>query len=223
LFAQEWFISPLLLTLKVAFATLLLHSTLGVLLAAVISGQKRFYKTAIDIFISLPIVFPPIAVGFFLLLLLGKKGLIGSALAAYNIEIIFSTSGVILAAFIAGLPLVVKPIESALSEQEKLYAEAAYCMGKSRFETLIFALLPNIPKAICAALFLGLGRSFGEIGITLMLGGNIIGETDTLGLAIYNGAMTGETDKAIVLSAALGVFSLLIFIVLKRLSYGKDQ
>ncbi|NTV46563.1 MAG: ABC transporter permease subunit [Chlorobiales bacterium] len=84
--------------------------------------------------------------------------------------------------------------------------------------TVIFILLPNIKKVILAGLVLSLGRSFGEVGITLMIGGNIIGKTETVSLAIYNAVIEGNFDKAIILSVLLAVISLGIFYSLKKLS-----
>ena len=186
-----------------------------------LSGKKSLFKSIIDLLVSIPIVFPPIALGFVLLLILGKNGFIGKHFYMHGIEIVFSLYGVIIASFIAGLPLVVKPIQSAIDEQTSLYAEASYTLGKGRFATLIHVVLPNIKKVIITALFLGLGRSLGEVGITLMLGGNIVGKTDTLSLAIYNYAFGGEPQKALILSALLGLLSTLIFIYLKGIAYKK--
>ena len=216
---MEWLYQPSILSLKIGVATVLLHLLLGIGIAYYLSGKKTLAKSVIDIAVTLPIVFPPIALGFFLLLLLGKNGVIGEALRSVGIEIIFSTGGVLLASFLAGLPLVVKPIQSAIEEQSKMYAEASYTLCKSSLETLLFVILPNIKKVILASLFLGFGRSLGEVGITLMLGGNIVGKTDTLSLAIYNNAFGGDMERAIVLSIVLGIASLLIFMFLKRLAY----
>lgn len=216
---QEWISEPLILSAKIGILTTLSYLTFGLLLAYYLSGKKNLIKTALDILITLPIVFPPIALGLVLLLLLGKNGLIGSFLKSYDIEIIFTFTGVFIASFIAGLPLVVKPIQSAIDEQSKQFAEASFVLGKGRFYTLVFVILPNIKKVILASIFLGFGRSLGEVGITLMLGGNIVGKTDTISLAIYNYAFGGEFDKAIFLSALLGLISILLFIFLKKLSY----
>ncbi len=193
--------------------------TIGIALAYYLSGEKGTFKNIIDIFVTIPIVFPPIALGFLLLVLLGKNGIIGESLHSAGIEVIFTEGGVILASFIAGLPFIVKPVHSAIDEQSKIYSEASYVLGKGRFETLFFVILPNIKKVIVAGLFLALGRSIGEVGITLMLGGNVVGKTDTISLAIYNAAFGGDTEIAIVLSILLALFSIIIFIILKKIAY----
>ncbi|MCD6653975.1 MAG: molybdate ABC transporter permease subunit [Sulfurovum sp.] len=216
---MEWLYQPSILSLKVSVATIVLHLFLGIGIAYYLSGRKTFIKSIVDILVTIPIVFPPIALGFFLLLLFGKNGIIGQLFARFDIEIIFSMTGVLIASFVAGLPLVVKPVQAAIDEQSKRYAEASYTLGKSKFHTLIFVLLPNIKKVILVSVFLGFGRSLGEVGITLMLGGNIIGKTDTISLAIYNYSFGGEIDKAIVLSLILGAVSIGLFLALRKLAY----
>lgn len=216
---HEWLVIPSLLSLKVGIATVILHLFLGVALAYYLSGKRTLLKSVMDVIVTIPIVFPPIALGFLLLLLLGKNGALGSVLLEADIDVVFTPLGVLIASFIAGLPLVVKPIQSSIDEQGKLYAEASYTLGKGRLHTLLFVILPNIKKVILASLFLGFGRSLGEVGITLMLGGNIIGKTDTISLAIYNNAFGGEFERAVVLSILLGVVSVVLFLVLRRLAY----
>jgi molybdate transport system permease protein len=216
---EDWIVNPLVLSLKIGFFTFILHLIFGIALAYYLSGKKTFCKHIVDIFVTIPIVFPPIAIGLFLLLLFGKNGVIGSFLGMFDIEILFTQTGVLIASFIAGLPLVVKPIQSGIEEQSKQFAEASYILGKSKLETLFYVILPNIKKIILTALFLGFGRSLGEVGITLMIGGNIIGKTDTISLSIYNYAFSGEIEKAIILSLILAIFSIGLFLYLKRISY----
>jgi molybdate transport system permease protein len=168
--------------------------------------------------VSLPLVFPPIAIGFFLLLLLGRRGPVGAPLhTTFGWDLVFSFPGLILAAFIAGLPLVVKPIQSAIEGGARDLIEASYTLGKGRLETLILVVIPAVRRSIVAGLTRGVGRSFGEVGITLMLGGNIIGSTETLSLAIYNRVLDGDFDCAMRLSILLGVMSMTLFVLLRKL------
>lgn len=148
-------------------------------------------------------------------MLLGRAGLIGRHLP---VDIVFSFPGVVLASFVAGLPLMVKPVVAALRGDVKQLAEASRVLGKNDWQTFRLVLLPTIRRSVASGWFLALGRSLGEVGITLMLGGNIIGRTNTLSLEIYNAVFSGEFERALVLSTVIGVFSLTIFIALKRLS-----
>jgi len=97
-------------------------------------------------------------------------------------------------------------------------AEIARVLGKNEWQVFWLVLLPNVRRSVLSGWFLALGRSLGEVGITLMLGGNIVGKTNTLSLEIYNAVFSGEFERAMVLSAIIGFFSLAIFFMLRRLS-----
>ena len=111
----------------------------------------------------------------------------------------------------------VKPLQSAIEQFPTGIKEAAYICGKSPLNTLILIILPSIKKSFFAALLIACARALGEVGITLMLGGNIIGKTDTISLAIYNAVFDGEYHLALVLSGILICISLVFFISLNWL------
>lgn len=95
--------------------------------------------------------------------------------------------------------------------------------GRKRdVETFIHVVLPNIRGAIIAGLVLGTARSLGEVGITLMLGGNIVGRTNTMSLEIYNTVFNGEYQRAVALSVLLGLASVVVFVILQRTSRGRS-
>ncbi len=217
LFRQD-IADPVMLSLNTAAITLPLHLVAGVLSGYFLSGKKNVFGIIADAIITLPLVFPPIATGFLLLLLLGRNGWIGASLLALGTEIIFSRNGVFIASFIAGLPLVVKSVQAAIAAMSPSLSEAAWTLGKSRFETYLFVVLPAIRHSVFTGLILSLGRSFGEVGITLMLGGNIVGKTETVSLAIYNAVFEGNFEKAAVFSILLGVISFAMFFGLKKIS-----
>ena len=164
---------------------------------------------------TLPLVFPPIATGFVLLMLMGRDGPLGGLTGG---GLVFSFAGVVLAAFVAGLPLMVKPVQAALSGDLAKLAEASAVLGKTETQTFFLVLLPNIKRSVAAGTLLSAGRSLGEVGITLMLGGNVIGKTNTLSLEIYNAVFNGEFDRALVLSLLIGTASAVLFIAMKRWS-----
>lgn len=212
-------IYPATLTLKIAAATLLLHFLLGIALGWALAQPRWPGRTLLDIAVTLPLVFPPLALGFFLLLLLGRRSPIGAWLeSGLGFSFIFSVEGVLLASVIAGLPLVVKPMEAAIANVSRTLGEASRTLGRNEWDTLIFVILPNVRGAIAAGLVLGTARSLGEVGITLMLGGNIVGKTNTVSLEIYNAVFNGEYPRAIALSALLGSVSIVIFVLLRRSS-----
>jgi molybdate transport system permease protein len=212
-------IEPALLSLKIAAATLVLHFILGTLIGWALAQPAWPGRTLLDALVTLPLVFPPIALGFFLLLLFGRRSSVGQWLdASFGISLVFSVEGVLLASVVAGLPLVVKPIEAATAGVSRSLGEASRTLGRNEAETFAFVILPNIRGAIVAGLVLGTARSLGEVGITLMLGGNIVGRTNTVSLEVYNAVFNGEYGRAAALSALLGLVSIVVFALLRRAS-----
>lgn len=210
---------PAALTLKIALGTLVAHFVLGIGLGWALSRPNWPGRTLLDIVVTLPLVFPPVALGFFLLLLLGRRGAVGGWLdGSFGFSFVFSVEGVLLASVVAGLPLVVKPIEAAIASVSRSLGEASRTLGRNEWDTFVHVVLPNIRGAIVAGLVLGTARSLGEVGITLMLGGNIVGKTNTMSLEIYNAVFNGEYPRAVALSALLGVASMAIFLILRRVS-----
>ncbi|WP_459828672.1 molybdate ABC transporter permease subunit [Campylobacter concisus] len=214
----SWLFDPLFLSVKVVLCQGALLVVFGLALAYYLAFSKTKLRAILEMIVTFPLIFPPIATGFLLLYLLGKNGIIGKAL---NLEIIFSFKALVLAAFIASLPLFVKPVASALGSLSKSLSEAAYSLGKDKFQTAIFVLFPCVAKSVAAAFILAISRGLGEVGITLILGGNIIGKTDTISLAIYNAVYDGKSDEALVLSLVLVVLSFILFGIINLLDKSK--
>ncbi|WP_107812047.1 molybdate ABC transporter permease subunit [Campylobacter concisus] len=214
----SWLFDPLFLSIKVVLCQGALLIIFGLALAYYLAFGKAKFKAILEMIVTFPLIFPPIATGFLLLYLLGKNGIVGKAL---NLEIIFSFKALVLAAFIASLPLFVKPVASALGSLSKSLSEAAYSLGKDKFQTAIFVLFPCVAKSVAAAFILAISRGLGEVGITLILGGNIIGKTDTISLAIYNAVYDGKSDEALVLSLVLVVLSFILFGIINLLDKSK--
>lgn len=205
------------LTARIALACLALHAIAGLALGYALARPGWRGRNLLDIAVTLPLVFPPMATGFLLLMLLGRRGPIGQPLQQwFGIEIVFSFSGLVLAAFVSGLPLVVKPLQSAFENIPRRLSEVARTLGKTEREIFLFVLLPNVRSALVAGLVLGLGRALGEVGITLMLGGNIEGRTVTASLDIYNAVTTGDFERATLLSVILGSITVALFSILRR-------
>ena len=140
---------------------------------------------------------------------------------AAGIQVIFSFHGLIIAAFLAGLPLAVKPVQSAIESLPKFLFEASYTLGKGRFATLWQVTLPLIRRSIATAMLLAGGRGLGEVGITLMLGGNLQGKTDTVSLAVYNAVLDGEMERALWYSLILSMIAVAMLLALGR--FGERQ
>lgn len=208
-------LGPLLLTVRVLIVAGVILLPGGVLLGYYLSGENSLSRTVVDFFVVVPLVFPPIATGFLLLLLIGRDGPIGAILP---VDFVSAFPGLVLASVVSGLPLVVKPVEAALRDQGKKLSEVAAVLGKTPWQTFVLVLLPAIRKPMLAGWLLALGRSMGEVGITLMLGGNIAGRTNTLSLEIYNCVFLGEFERAMVLCCIVGTISCGLLFILKRMS-----
>lgn len=211
--------AAILLSVRTACVVMPLLAACGVGLGYVLGRWQGRWISCLDFLVTLPLVFPPIATGFLLLLLLGRRSMIGGFLQkTMGLEMIFSFWSVVLAAFIAGLPLVVKPVQAAIRGETTRLIEAAYVLGKSPATTFFKVILPSIRKSIFIGLSLAFARSLGEVGVTLMLGGNISGKTSTISLEVYNAVFTGEYDRALVLVVLLGTVSLLLIFLTRGLA-----
>ena len=211
-------LAPLGISLKVMALSGLLLLLIGLPLALALSRPRWFGRRVLEMLVNLPLVFPPVAIGFFLLLLLGRQGWINALLPEnWRFELVFSFEALLIAATIAGLPLMVKPVQAALEQEVSLLAEAASTLGKSSWEIFRHVTLPGISGALAAGLALGVGRGMGEVGMSLLLGGNLVGKTDTLSLAIYNAVLDGDFACARNHAFILATLALLLFAVLNRL------
>ena len=203
-----------LLTLRVCLACLVLHSLTAIPLARLGMAANPHLRRMVNFCITLPLVFPPMAMGFLLLMLFGRNGWGGMALQqAFGVSLVFSQGGIILAAWLAGLPLVIKPVQTALTNPDLLrFEQAARVCGASPRSCFFLVTLPLIRHGLGAGLLLGITRAMGEVGISLMLGGNIAGRTNTLSLEVFNAVSTGEFQRAAMLCAVLAIISLLLYL-----------
>lgn len=209
--------TPIVLSVEVLIWSLLLQCTVGTAIAWLLARKQFWGKGFLDGLVTIPLIFPPIIIGYALLMALGRNGWLSGLLPeVLRPNMVFTTTGLIVAAFIAGLPLMVKPVQAAFAGVPTRLHEAAATLGYSKWATFLSIDLPLIRKGLAAGLILSGGRALGEVGISLMLGGNITGRTETLSLAIYNQVMDGQFDCANELSLLLALFAGLSFYVLRR-------
>jgi len=215
-------LAAILLTLKVAVLSVPLHTVCGLLLAWALTRRGPLVAL-LDVAVTLPMIFPPVVLGFALLYVIGRQTPLGGLLAGLGLELVFSFGGVLLAAFIAGLPLAVKTMQAALEALPPSLREVALTLRRGEWAAFWGVLAPNIRAAVLTGTLLAFSRSIGEVGLSLMLGGNILGETETVSLAIYNHVMAGEQREAAVLSIGLGIVSTLVFLVLRFSSRPREN
>ncbi|GHV54811.1 molybdenum ABC transporter permease subunit [Synergistales bacterium] len=209
---------PVTLTLKTCASCLILFIAAGLPLALWGSRSRSIASRIVSFFVTLPLVFPPIAMGFILLLLLGKNGPVGSLLdALFGFRFVFSQYAVVTAAFIAGLPLVVRPLQAAMEKIDVLrLEEAARANGCGPVRTFFLITVPQVGNTLISGLLLATARASGEVGISLMIGGNISGRTNTLSLEIYNSVSSGDFDSAMYLCAILAAAGLVLYALLEK-------
>lgn len=185
-------------------------------LAWLLARKRGLWVRALGFATTLPLVFPPIALGYLLLLVLGRTGPVGAVFADMGLSLVFTPTAVCLAAFIAGLPLVVKPLQSALESRTLQEIEfAARVHGAGPATIFLRVTLPLIRPSLLSGLLLGLTRASGEVGITMMLGGNISDRTNTLSLEIFNAVSRADFDAATALCLVLSVFTFVVFCLLE--------
>jgi len=206
---------PIWLTLKLAFGTTLILFIVAVPLANWLSGKRNIFKTVIEAIVSMPLVLPPTVIGFYLLLAFSPANGFGKWLEQWlNLRLVFSFSGLLIASVIYSLPFMVHPIRSGLSSLPPSLKEAAYSLGKTKWQTLLKVLLPNIKPSLLTAIVLSFAHTVGEFGVVLMIGGNMPGKTRTASIAIYDEVETFNYYNANVYAGILLVLSFITLLIL---------
>ncbi len=208
----------IILTFKVVFFSVFLFLTIGSLIIFYLTIAKNgFIKKIISFIIELPLACPPIVIGFLLLWLFSNDNYFGKILNKFHINLVFNIYSLIIAGFIAGLPFYTKPILSSIEHFPKNIIEASLISGKSEIYTFFKIILPNIKKVVLSSLLLGTSRVLGEVGISLMLGGNIPFKTNTVSLEIFSSVFNSDLHTAMILSIILFFISFSIFALSKML------
>jgi molybdate transport system permease protein len=193
--ASAW--TPLWLTLKVASLATLLAFASGVAIAYFVARRNIWGKEVIDAILTLPMVLPPTVLGYYLILLVGRKGVVGQWLDAhFDFSLMFTWQGAVIAAAVVSFPLVFKSARAAYEGVEPNLENAGRTLGLSEFAVFVRITFPLARRGILAGTLLGFARAMGEFGATLMVAGNLPGRTQTLSLAIYDAVQSGNDDLA---------------------------
>ena len=200
-------ISPLIITLKTSAVATLVTFFVGIFLAYAVCNMKRG-KDLADAIIMLPMVLPPTVVGFFLLLLLGKRSAIGKFLLQFDISFVFTWKAAVIAAVVVSLPLMYRTTRGAFEQLDKNIIYAARTLGVSEWKIFWQILIPNTKSGILAGLVLSFTRAMGEFGATIMFAGNVPGVTQTMSTAIYAAVQANDYDLAFKWAVLLALFSL---------------
>jgi molybdate transport system permease protein len=204
--------------LVVSIATVVI-AVVGTALGWLLAKRNFRGKDLLDAVLTLPMVLPPTVTGYYLILLLGRRGLLGKPLYALTgWAVTFTWIAAVIAATVIALPLMIKSARAAIESVDAEYEIASRIMGKSDFETFFRITLPLAGRGILAGVVLSFARAFGEFGATLMVAGNIPGKTQTMPLAIYEAVVSGEDTRAKWLALILTGISVTVVYLTNRLS-----
>ena len=211
--------SALQISVLVVFCATIIVGAVGLALALLLAKTDFRGKELLDAILTMPLVLPPTVTGYYLLILLGKRGIIGGLI--YDLTgwtIVFTWQGAVIAAVIVALPLMIKAARASIESVNPDYEIASFTLGKSKFETFRLVTLPLARRGIIAGLVLSFARALGEFGATLMIAGNIPGRTQTMPLAIYEAVASGDDRTAQILALVLTIISILAVYLTNKIS-----
>jgi molybdate transport system permease protein len=190
-------LEPLLLSFAVASVATLFATAVGVTLGGLLAAPRVWGRELIDAAVTAPMVLPPTVLGYYLLVLLGRESALGHAFEALTgSSIVFTRTGAVLAASIGALPLISKAARAALESVDVRLIGAARTLGAGRLRAFFSVSLPLARRGIVSGILLGFARALGDFGVTLMVAGNIPGQTRTASLAIYDAVLAGRDADA---------------------------
>lgn len=213
-------LDALRLSLRLATLTTLALLALGLPLAHWIATSRRRWKFLVEAVVALPIVLPPTVLGFYLLVGLGPRGLLGRAWEAIvGSRFPFSFGGLLFASILYSLPFAVQPFAAAIAGVDPRLMEASHTLGASRLRTFFRVTLPLAWPGIVAGAVLAFAHTLGEFGVVLMVGGNIAGKTRTLSISLFDqveGLEYGAANQTAALLLALSFAVLTLVYALQR-------
>ena len=206
-------LTPLLLTLKVALLATLFSFIAGVILSRIISQFTFPGKEWLDAVLTLPLVLPPTVLGYYLIVVLGRKGWLGQFLwESFGISLMFTWQGAVVASAVVSFPLVFKSAKASFEAVDHNLEKAARTLGSSELGVFLRVSLPLAWRGILAGAMLAFARAMGEFGATLMIAGNLPGKTQTLSLAVYDAVQAGKDNLATTLVLITSIVCLLVLV-----------
>jgi len=211
---NEYDISALLVTVKLASITTVILILVGTPIAWWLSQTRFKFKAVVEAIIALPLILPPTVLGFYLLMTLGTNGPIGNFLESLGgSSIAFTFTGLVVGSVIYSLPFVVQPLQNSFGSIGKQPIEVAATLGASKLDRFFTVAVPLARSGFITASVLGFAHTVGEFGVVLMIGGNIPGETGVLSIAIYDHVEAMEYGQAHVLAGGLLVLSFVMLLI----------
>ncbi len=211
--AFDW--QPIWLTLKLASLTTLILLIVGTPIAWWLARTQAWYKQAVAAVVALPLVLPPTVLGFYLLIMLGPKGPIGTLTESLGLGTLpFTFPGLVFASVFYSMPFMVQPLQNSFESLGNRPLEVAATLGASPWDRFFTVVIPLARPGFLTAIVLSFAHTIGEFGVVLMIGGNIPGETKVLSIAIYDYVETLEYGQAHLLSAGMIGFAFIVLLTL---------
>jgi molybdate transport system permease protein len=211
-------LSAIWLSIKVSIVATTLNAAIGIPLAYLLARRRFWGRGVLDVLVTLPLVLPPTVTGYYLIVLLGRRGVLGAPLyEATGWSVAFTWYAAVIAGTVMALPLLVRTARAAIESVDQNLERAAFTLGRPEWRTALEVTLPLARNGILAGLVLAFARALGEFGATIMLAGNIPGKTQTLPLSIYTAVQTGEAGQAMALVAVLTLLSCAVVVASARL------
>lgn len=211
----DWF--PLWLSLRVTLIATVVAAVVGIAIAYLLAKWRSRWSAVIEAVVTLPIVLPPTVLGYYLLTLLGTRSSIGTSWEAlFGSPIVFTQTGAIIAATVSALPFVVRAARAAISNVDARVEESARVMGLSEWRVARVVTLPLAARGVGAGVALGFARALGDFGATVMVAGNIPGQTQTLPVAVYDAVQAGDEAAARTGSLVLGAIAVVVLFLVTQ-------
>ncbi len=206
---------PLWLSMQLAFVTTVVLIGLGTPLAWWLSRTETRWKPVMQAIVAMPIVLPPTVLGFYLLILLGPEGAIGSWwVTLTGNALTFSFTGLVIASTVYSLPFAVQPLQNAFESLPRQTLERAWTLGASPLDAFFSVAVPLAKRGFVSAAVLSFAHTLGEFGVVLMVGGNIPGKTRVVSIAIYDHVEMLDYSSAHQLSLVLLAFAFLALLAM---------
>lgn len=215
-------VNSTIISIKVSLISVLITFFISITFIYFNSYKKNKKKSIMDILVLLPMFIPPSAIGYIILITLGKNSFIGVILEKYfNIRIIFTIQACIIASVIVTLPLMYQSIKTSIFAIDQDIINASKLDGASDFKIFTKIILPLCKNGIYSGILLSFARSLGEFGATILVAGNIPGKTQTLPMAMYNAIEANQTKTTIIILFVILSISILLIIIYHNLNKDK--
>lgn len=220
---SEPFMKALWLSLKIALLVVLVQAIFGSMVAWVLVRQDFFGKTLLNGILDIPFALSPVVVGYMLLLVFGRNGLLSPLLDSLNIKVAFAVPGMFLATLFVSLPFMIREMVPVIQQLDLSQERAAATLGASNWTCFWRVIFPQVKDALIYGMTLTFARAVGEFGAVLVIGGGVQGRTETATLYIFRSLDERQNIDAYVAAIVLGCLSVLIVFLADSLKRKHNQ